>query len=66
LAVVPDVIPSFAGAGDGSSWGPSVSVLATLLIFSSSLYGLSEDNAFSSLLQVTFDFLFFFFGFCHM
>jgi len=64
LAVVPDIIPSFAG--DGSSWGPSVGVLAALSNFSSSSYGLSEDNASSSLLQVTFNFLFFFLGFCHM
>jgi len=64
LVVVPNIVPSFVDYG--SSWGPSISVLAALLIFSSSLYGLSEDNASSSLLQVAFDFLFFFLGFCHM
>jgi len=35
-AVVPDDIPSFVD--NGSSWGPSVGVLAALSIFSSSLY----------------------------
>jgi len=43
----------------GPSWGPSDGVLATLLIFSSSLYGSSMDSSSFSLLRVTFDFLFF-------
>ena len=43
LAVVPNVVPSFAG--DGSSWGPSIGMLAALSIFPLSSYGLSEDNA---------------------
>ena len=55
LAVVPNGVPScvvvvVVVVVVGPSWGPSDGMLATLSIFSLSLYGLSEDSASSSLL----------------